>query len=198
MRRKQAKIPVEVSARHVHLSARDVEKLFGKGVKLHKSRAVSQSKQFLSKERVTLSNSFFTLSDVGIVGPEREKTQVELSATDARAFSLKIPVLESGKLRGSKGGLTIHGPNGSVALRSGIIVAKRHVHISLSEAKHFGVADTQRVSVRIQNPDDTRALTFHDVVVRAHRDFRLVLHLDTDEGNAAGVTSGSVAVFVTE
>lgn len=196
MRRTKKNIPIEVSARHVHLSLRDVVKLFGTLEKLHQSRAVSQPKQFLCKERVTLSNSFYTLSDVGIVGPERTRTQVELSATDARAFKIAARILESGKLRESRGGLTIHGPSGSIALRSGVMIAKRHVHISPRDARQFGVTNGQNVSVNIKNPGSVRDVTFHDVVVRVHKDFRCVLHLDTDEGNAAGVTSRSVAELV--
>ena len=196
MRKKPILVPIEISARHVHLTRADTQKLFGNGKRLHKSRSISQTKQFLSKERVTLSNSFFTMPDVGIVGPERSETQVELAATDARRFKIDARILTSGHLKKSAGDLVIHGPEGSIALTRGVIIPRRHVHASIVHAKKYGLMDGQIVSVRIKNPGGVRDCTFHDVIIRVHKDYIWALHLDTDEGNAAGITPKSKAYII--
>lgn len=189
-------VPIEVSARHVHLTRVHVQKLFGRGARLTRERGVSQPGQFVCKQRVTLSNEHYTLSNVGIVGPERGQTQVELAMTDARHFHLTPRVRVSGELRGTNGGLTIHGPHGSVALHSSVIIAKRHVHASPTAAKAASVQHGERVSIRITNRGGVRDITLHDVIVRVHKKYTWTLHLDTDEANAAGVTAKSRAVMI--
>lgn len=196
MSKKSILVPIEVSARHVHLTRADTQKLFGKGKRLRKEHAISQSKQFLSKERVTLANTFFTMPDVGIVGPERTETQVELSATDARRLKISAKILTSGDFRNSSGDLVIHGPEGSVSLTRGVIIPRRHVHASAARAKKHGLEHGQVVSIDIQNPNGVRNVTLHDVVVRVHKEYGWTLHLDTDEGNAAGVTPKSKAYII--
>ncbi|MBI3120296.1 MAG: propanediol utilization protein [Candidatus Kerfeldbacteria bacterium] len=187
MKKRIREVPIEISSRHVHLTKAHVQKLFGRADVLRKVRRISQLGQFLCTQRVTLSNPFFTLPNVGIVGPERSKTQVELAITDARAFKISAPVRSSGDVAVSSGGITLHGPKGSIALQSGVIVIRRHIHASLLSAKRYGVRDGQTVLVRIRNPHGVRDVTLHDVEVRVRSDFKWALHLDTDEGNACGV-----------
>lgn len=179
-------IPIEISARHAHLSPADTKKLFGKGHTLTPKRAISQTGQFLCYERVTLKTPLGIFKNVGIIGPERKETQVELSATDARALGLKAPVRESGHLARTPG-ITIIGPKGRIRTKRGVILSQRHIHISALEAKRKGLKNGQLVSVRMRA---VRSVTFHNVVVRVHPSFRLRLHLDTDEGNAAGLNGG--------
>ncbi|MBI2426268.1 MAG: phosphate propanoyltransferase [Candidatus Kerfeldbacteria bacterium] len=178
------KIPIEISARHVHLCPRDVEKLFGRGKRLTSQTPISQTGQFLSRERVTLRTTNSEFANVGIVGPERRETQVELAATDARRLGVAAPVRESGHLTGTPG-ITITGPKGSVKITHGVILSKRHIHASKKDAKRHGLRHGQLVSVSIKGE---RAVTFHNVIVRVHESFHWRLHLDTDEANAAGLT----------
>lgn len=176
------KIPVEVSARHVHLSLEDLERLFGKEYSLRKVKDLSQSGEFASKEKVDLINGKKILS-ARVLGPPRGKTQVELSLTDARKLGiLKIPVVLSGKLN-KAAFITIKGPKGKIKVRAAII-AQRHLHCSPLEAKKLGVKNNSRIKVRVAG---TRSIIFENVIVRISEKYKLALHLDTDEGNAAGI-----------
>ena len=175
------KILVETSARHLHLSAADLETLFGKGHELTKKKDLSQPGQFACEEKVTLVGPKGELK-VSILGPTRPADQVELSFTDARALGLKaVPVKESGDVAGTPG-LKLVGPCGEVEMAEGTIVAKRHIHMTPADAEAFGVVDKQIVKVRL---DTARPLIFEDVVVRVSPKFALAMHIDTDECNAA-------------
>lgn len=176
-------IPIEISARHAHLSSKDVEKLFGRGKRLTAKTPISQTGQFVARERVTIRNGKREFQNVGIVGPERRETQVELAATDARHLGIDAPVRESGHVHATPG-LTIIGSKGSVTITHGVVLSKRHIHASAKDAQKYGLRHGQLVSVKVAGE---RALTFHAVVVRVHESFRWRLHLDTDEGNAAGL-----------
>jgi len=177
------KILVETSARHLHLSEQDLETLFGKGAKLTHKKDLSQPGQFACEERVDVVGPKRTLARVSVLGPTRPATQVEISLTDARSIGLDAPIRESGQVAGSPG-CKLVGPKGEVELREGVIVAKRHIHMLPEDAERLNVSDKQIVNVKLET--DGRTLIFGDVVVRAHHTYALAMHIDTDEGNAAG------------
>ena len=177
------KILVETSARHVHVTEADLAVLFGEGYQLTKKKDLSQPGQFACEERVTLVGPKGEMAGVSILGPTRPASQVELSLTDARKIGIIAPVRESGDIAGTPG-CKIVGPKGEVEIECGVIAAKRHIHLSDSEAAEFGLSDKQVVSVKIDS--DGRSLTFGDVVVRVSPKFAAAMHIDTDESNAAG------------
>ena len=192
------KIIVETSARHVHVTKETLEILFGKGYELTFKKALSQPGQFLSGEKVNLvyfkvnkvtgEKVETSIKNVSILGPIRKADQVEISLTDARGLGVNCPVRESGDIAGS-GVCTIVGPKGSVTLKEGVIAAKRHIHMTPSDAKEFNVNNGDIVNVKVNT--NGRSLTFGDVVIRVREDFALAMHIDTDESNAAGC-SGEV------
>ena len=175
------KILVETSARHAHVTQEDLEVLFGKGAALSQRKELSQPGQYASNEKIKVVGPRGELN-VTILGPTRKFTQVELSATEARQIGIAVPVRESGDIQGTPGAKLV-GPAGEIDLQQGLIVAKRHVHMSPEDAEQLGVKDKEIVSVRISN--DSRSLVFGDTVVRVHPTFRLAMHIDTDESNAA-------------
>ena len=177
-----AKVLVETSARHVHLTEEHVEALFGKGATLTVKKMLSQPGQFASEERVTLVGPKKSIANVSILGPVRPATQVEVSLTDARTLGVAAPVRESGDIAGSPG-IKIVGPAGEIDIEEGVIAAKRHIHFTPEDAKQFGVEDKQIVSVKIDSAD--RSTVFGDVVVRVSPKFAAAMHIDTDESNAA-------------
>ena len=175
---------VETSARHVHLSAADLETLFGAGYELKFRKELSQPGQFATFDRVDIVGPKRTLSGVTILGPTRPQTQVELSLTDARSIGLTAPIRESGDLSGSAP-CKIVGPCGEVELTEGVIIAMRHIHMLPEDAERLGVKDKEIVSVKIDSPE--RATIFGDVLVRVTPTSALAMHIDTDEANAAGI-----------
>ena len=175
------KFIVETSARHVHVTAEAVEILFGKGHTLTNKKDLSQPGQFACEEKVTVIGPRGSLK-ASILGPTRPANQVELSLTDARTIGVaNAPVRESGDVAGS-GACVIEGPCGSVEVKEGVIVAKRHIHMTPADAEALGVSDKEIVGVKL---DTARPLVFGDVVVRVHPNFALAMHIDTDESNAA-------------
>lgn len=180
---------VEISARHVHVSEKDLEILFGAGYKLTPKKDLSQPGQFACEERVTVVGSKRELKGVSILGPCRKATQVELSLTDARSIGVAAPIRESGDVTGS-GACKLVGPCGEVELTEGVIAAKRHIHMTPEDAEKYGIKDTQIVSVKI--PTEGRALVFGDVVARVSPSYALAMHLDTDEANAAGIPGSCI------
>ena len=176
------KVLVETSARHVHLSAEHIEILFGKGATLTHKKDLSQPGQFACEERVTLVGPKKSIANVIILGPARPATQVEVSFTDARTLGVNAPVRESGDVAGSAG-CKLVGPAVEVEIAEGVIVAKRHIHITPEDAAKFGVEDKQVVSVKIDSAD--RTTVFGDVVCRVSPKFAAAMHIDTDEANAA-------------
>ena len=180
-------IPVGISNRHIHLTREHVEILFGKGYELTKCKDLSQPGQYACKEVLTIVGpSMRAIEGVRVLGPERKASQVEISRTDSFTLKVKPPVRESGDIKGSAP-ITIIGPKGVVALSEGCIIANRHIHMSLDEAKQFGVVDGEYCDVELSG--ERRSL-FYDVQIRAHKDFRLEMHIDTDDANAAGVGNG--------
>ena len=181
-------VPVGVSNRHIHLTHEDVETLFGKGYELTKLKDLSQPGQYACKELLTLVGpSMKAIEGVRVLGPERKKSQVEISRTDSFTLKVKPPVRESGVLEGSAP-ITIIGPKGIVTLKEGCIIANRHIHMSLDDGAKYGVKDGDYVDVEVNG--ERRSL-FYDVQIRVNKDFRLEMHIDTDDANAAGVGNGS-------
>lgn len=175
------KILVETSARHVHLTEEHIAVLFGEGHTLTHKKDLSQPGQFACEERVTLVGPKKSIANVIILGPARKATQVEVSFTDARTLGVDAPVRESGDVAGSAG-CKIVGPCGEVEISEGVIIAKRHIHLTPADAEAFGVSDKQIVRVKI---DSDRTTVYDDVVVRVHPNFAAAMHIDTDESNAA-------------
>lgn len=178
------KILVEISARHVHVSEEHLAILFGEGYKLTAKKDLSQPGQFACEERVDLVGERGTLKNVTILGPTRPFSQVEVTSTEARTLGVKALIRESGLIEGTFG-CTLVGPKGSVVLDKGVIVAKRHIHVTPSEAKAYGVSDKEIIMVKVTSDD--RSLIFGDVVVRVSEKFAAAMHIDTDEANAAGL-----------
>lgn len=177
------KIKIEISARHCHLSDKDASKLLGQNYKLQAVKPLSQEGEFASQFALTVKTKGGELSKVRVIGPLREQTQVEISLTDARKLKINPPVRLSGNIKGSLGALLI-GPAGSVKIKEGVIIAKRHLHCSPDQAKKLGLKKGQEVAVKTSG---SRSVTFHQVEVRVADNFALAVHLDTDEGNAASL-----------
>jgi propanediol utilization protein len=185
-------IPVSVSNRHVHLSEKDLEILFGKGYKLTKIKDLSQPGQFAAKETVIIAGPKGVIEKVRILGPTRKQTQVEVSMTDTYKLGVKAPVRDSGDLIGSAP-ITIIGPKGSVYLSEGLIIAKRHIHMTTYEASRFNLRDKQIVKVKIVGE---RGGIFDEVLVRVSDNYALDMHIDTDEANAFGITGQTKGVII--
>ena len=175
------KFIVETSARHVHLTAEAFATLFGEGKELTVKKMLSQPGQFASEERVTLVGPKKALPNVSILGPFRKANQVELSATDARSIGIVAPIRESGDVAGS-GACKIVGPEGEIEISEGVIVAKRHIHLTPADAEEMGVKDKDVVWVRLDT--DGRKAILGDVVCRVSDSYALAMHIDTDESNA--------------
>lgn len=180
-------IPAGVSNRHVHLSREDLEALFGKDYVLTKRNALSQTGQFAANETLCLVGPRGTLCNVRVLGPVRAESQVEISRTDAFLLGIDPPLRISGDVSGSASIVAI-GPKGPFELKSRVIIAKRHIHMSPEDSLMFRVRDGERVGVR---GGGERACLFCDTVVRVTPDSVLEFHLDTDEANAAGITNGT-------
>lgn len=184
------RIPIAVSARHAHLSQATIEQVFGIGHRLRPRTWLSQTGQFAAQETVSLVGPKGRLDNVRVMGPPRDRDQIELSRTDETILGIEAPVRLSGDLT-STPGIIVEGPAGRRSLQNGVISARRHIHMNPQDADRLGVRDGQTVQVRIDSSD--RDLTFGDVTVRVRPDFRLELHLDTDEANAAGIVNGAWA-----
>jgi putative phosphotransacetylase len=182
-----AKVLVETSARHVHVSREDLDVLFGEGYELTPKKDLSQPGQFACEERVAVVGAKGQFPAVSILGPTRPSSQVELSASDARSIGVAAPIRESGDTVGS-GACKLVGPKGEVELSEGVIVAKRHIHLTPADAEEFGVADKEIVNVKVET--DGRSLIFGDVIVRVSPSYALAMHIDTDESNAASCKPG--------
>lgn len=186
-------IPISISARHVHLTQADFEALFGPGRKMTVRTNLTQPGQFACDEQLTLVGPRNNIERVRILGPARPESQVEVSKTDALKLGLDVPVRASGDTEGSPGA-TLVGPFGKVQLARGVICAARHIHMAPTDASRFGVKDKQIVSVRVESP--ARSLVFENVLVRVHPEFRLDMHIDTDESNSAGIGVGATGSIV--
>ena len=182
----EAPIPIEVSAHHVHLSQADVERLFGPGHQLTPEHELSQPGQFASAEKVNLIGPKGKIANVRVLGPTRKETQVEIAMTEQFKVGIQPPIRESGDLAKTPG-IVLEGPHGTSTIERGVICAQRHIHMSPEDAMRFRLRDKYVVRVRIQGE---RELIFGDVVVRVNPNYRLAMHIDTDEGNAASIRTG--------
>ncbi len=186
---------VETSARHVHVTQETLETLCGAGFKLEVKKPLLQPGEFLSNVKLDLvgpvnpkTGKNTMLKNVSILGPVRDHNQVEISATDARGLKVPVCIRESGKITGTPG-ITLVGPAGKVELKEGVIVAKRHIHMTPEDATELGVNNGDLVGVEVNTKD--RCLIFKDTVVRVSPKYKLAMHIDTDESNAANC-SGEV------
>ncbi len=180
-------IKIGVSQRHIHLSQEDLETLFGKGYKLTVKKYL-MGREFASNEVVTLVGpSLKAIENVRVLGPVRNKTQVEISRTDTFVLKVSPPVRPSGNVEGSEK-IVIVGPCGSVYLKEGVIIANRHIHLTPLYAVANGIEDNDYVDVEVEGIKPTR---FYDVQVRVRDDFNVEMHIDTDDANSAGLKNGS-------
>jgi len=179
-------VELEASGRHVHVTKEQALTLFGHP--LTPKRPLSQPGQYLANERLTVIGPKGEIANVAVLGPERSAGQVELSMTDARALGISAPVRLSGDIKNSPGAI-LSTDKGTVTLQEGVIVARRHIHITPADAKMMGVADKQVVKLQTFTE---RPLTFADVVVRVSPDFATYVHLDYDEANACGFQNGDL------
>ena len=179
-------VELEASGRHVHVTKEQAKTLFGH--ELTPKRPLSQPGQFLANERLTVIGPKGEFQNVAVLGPERKEAQVEVSMTDAKTLGLKPPIRQSGDVKGSPGVMLV-GSMGRVDLSQGVIVAKRHIHMTPEDAAHHGVKDGQAVKLQTYTG---RPLIFEDVVVRVSPQFATFVHLDYDEANACGFAAGDL------
>lgn len=187
------KVIVETSARHIHLTKEHVELLFGAGHELTPKKELSQPGQFACEERVKIDGPRGSFPSVSVLGPVRSATQLEISLTDARTLGITAPIRESGDIKGSAG-CKITGPCGSIDITEGVIIAKRHIHITPEDAKIAGVSDKEIVSIKIES--DGRTTIYGDTVVRISGSFATRVHLDVDEANAAGICGEAMCTII--
>lgn len=180
----EIEVVIEGSGKHCHVTREALDALYGQGYELEVKNWLSQPGQYVSNQKVTVVGPKNRM-DVSIIGPCRKHTQVELSYTDAVSIGLRPPVRESGHLENSPG-CTIIGPKGQVTTENGVIVAKRHIHLTPEDAERFGIHDQQIVKVRCEGP---RALIFDEVVCRVSPEYATFMHIDYDELNAAAIRS---------
>ncbi|MCR5789728.1 MAG: phosphate propanoyltransferase [Lachnospiraceae bacterium] len=185
-------VPVGVSARHIHLSQADVERLFGPGYQLTKKKDLMGG-QFAANEQCTIVGlKLRAIENVRILGPVRKQSQVEISATDARTLGVNAPLRESGNLKGSAP-IALVGPKGAIYLEEGCIVAARHIHMKPSEAQVAGLKDGDYVTVKMGNE---RGAVLDKVKIRVDQSFDLEMHIDTDEANACQIRQGDTADII--
>ena len=186
------KVPVGISARHIHLTQEHVEKLFGKGYQLTKKKELMGG-QFASNEQCTIVGlKLRAIENVRILGPVRPSSQVEISATDARTLGIKAPTRQSGDTAGSAP-IALVGPKGAIYLEEGCIVAARHIHLCPEDAAAAGVKDNDFVTVRMGNE---RGALLDNVKIRVHESFTTEMHIDTDEANACQVKQDELAAII--
>ena len=189
---KEKKFPIEVSAHHVHLGRNEIDALFGPGSELTHRSALSQPGQFACEEAVNLIGPKGRVERVRVLGPERKESQIEISMTEEFKLGIKAPIRASGDLGGSPG-IILEGSKGTRDIPQGVICSFRHIHMSPGDALSFGLKDRDVVMVKIKGE---RTLIFGDVLVRVHPDFQLSMHIDTDEANAANITTGVEGTLV--
>lgn len=186
------KIPIEGSGRHIHLSEEDAEYLFGSNYNFTKTKDLSQPGQFAVKERVRLIGPKGVIEGVVILGPFRNKTQVEISITDARSLGINPTIRESGDILNTPGIIVTNGDK-MLSLKEGVIVAKNHIHMNEEEAKTFNVKDKELVDIQVLN--SLRPIIFKDVLIRVNKNFSLAMHIDYDEANACALSKETFGVI---
>ena len=191
---KKNMLPAALSNRHIHLTEEDIETLFGRDYDLVKLRDLSQPGQYACEEKVDLVGPKGTINGVRVLGPARTRTQVEISLADGFVLGVVSPVKDSGDVTGSPG-IKIVGTKGELEIQEGLIAAARHIHINPDDAEAFGVVDGQRVKVRTFG---FRALIFENVLIRVGDTSVLEMHVDIEEGNAAGLKNGDLVELIVD
>jgi len=184
-------IPVGISNRHIHLSQADLETLFGAGYQLTKTKDLSQPMQYACKETLIIAGPKGAIEKVRILGPVRSQSQVEILQADCFKLGITAPVRLSGDLQGTPG-ITLIGPKGSILLSKGLVIAQRHIHMTLEDAKNFCVTDGEKVTIQI---DGLRGGTYSNVVIRANNTSALEFHIDTEEANAMQLASARITII---
>lgn len=185
-------LPVGLSNRHIHLSQEDIDVLFGDGYELTKAKDLAQPGQYASNEKVDVKGERGTIKGIRVLGPSRDKSQVEISLGDARTLGVDTVLRNSGDLKNTPG-VKLIGPKGEVDLEDGVIIAARHIHMSTEDAERFGIKDQDKVRVKVDGP---RGLIFENVLVRVSPNFKLEMHIDIEEGNAAGVKNNDIVEII--
>lgn len=185
-------IEIEASGRHVHLSRKAIEELFGTGYQLTKIKPLSQPGQFVSAERVTLIGPKGQLSNVVVLGPERAHSQIEVSKTDAKILGISAPIQESGKIQGTAA-IEISANGNKVQLNQGVLVAERHIHMSLADAASLVLKDGDQVDVEVNSE---RPVIFKDVKLRVSEQYDTYMHIDYDEANACNLTGKTFGLII--
>lgn len=186
------RVPVGVSARHIHLTQEDVETLFGEGYRLTKKKDLMGG-QYACNETVTVVGlKLRAIENVRVLGPVRKASQLEISATDAMKLGVAAPIRESGNVAGSAP-IAVAGPKGVIYMKEGCIIAMRHIHMSPADAAAAGVHDGDIVSVKA---DNERGTVFNQVKIRVHDSFTLEMHIDTDEANASKIKTGDMVTII--
>lgn len=186
------KILIEVSARHIHLSQKDLEVLFGDGYELNENKKLSQTGEFAAEEKLIIVGPRGKLEGVRIIGPVRNNSQVEISKTDGYKLGIIPPVRVSGDIEGTPE-VKIIGPSGEAELEKGLILAQRHIHMSEDDANKYNVQDQQDVSIKVEGD---RGLIFNKVIVRVKENFNLSFQIDTDEANAGLINNGDLGELI--
>lgn len=185
-------LPIALSNKHLHVSQKDLEILFGEGYELTKMKDLSQPGQYACDEKVDVIGPKGTLKGVRILGPVRPDTQIEVSIADAFFLGISPLVRNSGELNETPG-VKVTGPKGEVVLEKGVIVAARHIHMHTTDGEDYGVKDKDIVSIKVSG---ARGLVFDNVLVRVHPTYALEMHVDLEEGNASGVRNGEMVELI--
>ncbi|MEW9050639.1 MAG: phosphate propanoyltransferase [Neobacillus sp.] len=185
-------VPIAASNRHIHLSPEHVERLFGRGYQLNKLKDLSQPNQFAASETVTLIGPKGKIANVRVLGPARGNTQVEVSLFDGFTLGVKPPIRNSGDIKGSEP-IIIQGPRGQIKIDEGLICAARHIHMHTSDAENFEVADGDLVQVKVEGQ---RGIIFSNVLIRVSPKYKLEMHIDLDEANAANIKNGQLGEII--
>jgi putative phosphotransacetylase len=185
-------VPIAVSNRHIHLSKEHVERLFGRNYQLNKLKDLSQPGQFACKETVTLIGPKGKLEKVRVLGPARGDTQIEISLNDGFTLGIAPPIRDSGDIEATPS-VTIQGPRGQLKVDQGLICAARHIHMGPNDATRFQVTNGQRVQVKVTGQ---RGVIFDNVLIRVSPNYKLEMHIDVDEANAAQIKNGQLGVLI--
>ncbi|HEY2420802.1 MAG TPA: phosphate propanoyltransferase [Neobacillus sp.] len=188
----QKKVPIAASNRHIHLSPEHLDRLFGQRYQLTKQKDLSQPNQFAAKETVTLIGPKGKIQNVRILGPARGKTQVEISLFDGFTLGVTPPIRNSGDIKGSES-ITIQGPRGQVKIKEGLICAARHIHLHTDDSAGFELSDGDYVQVKVDGP---RGVIFSNVLIRVSPKYKLEMHIDLDEANAANLKNGQLGEII--
>lgn len=186
------RIPLGISNRHIHLSQKDIERLFGMGYQLTKFKELSQPGQYACKETVMICGPRGVIEKVRVLGPARPETQVEILSADCFKLGIQAPIRQSGEIEQTPG-ITIIGNHGTAIIERGVIVAQRHIHMTPEDALKFQVRDKQIVSLCLPG---VRGGRLENTIVRVNHSFSLECHIDTEEANAMGVTSKSKVYII--